>query len=203
MMRLLLVSIALVWAHAASAATPTAVCDLAPKEQGLAQLLIASPMQLRSSLDCDPALVAIARERAHDMATRGYFKHHTPEGVGPNDFLRSRGFLLPRRYPAGHGNTVEAIVGGYADPREVWTELLGSALHRAHVLGDDATFREQDRYGIGYVREWNTPQVDFWVLLIARRADPAEPATACSPPPTECVTMPKLKYAPTPKRRTP
>jgi hypothetical protein len=200
MIRALLLTLLATGALAAGAAEP---CALTPKEHALAALLIAKPAQLRAKLDCDPQLVALARERAQDMAKRGYFKHHTPEGVGPNDFLRSRGFPLPHAYPTGRGNTVEAIVGGYGSPQEVWTELVGSAQHRAHVLGEDATFLAQDRYGIGYAREWNTPQVDFWVVLIARYPDPGEPASVCSPPPTECVTMPKLKFAPDKKRKAP
>lgn len=173
------------------------VCALTPKEQALAQLLIAKPIQLRPSLTCDPLLVALARERAQDMATRRYFRHDSPEGVGPNDFLRRRGFPLPGSHPTGRANTVEAIVGGYSDPREVWEELLGSALHSVHMKGTEPTFLEQDLYGIGYAREWNTPQVDFWVVLIARRARPDEPETLCSPPPSECFLAPKTKFVKT------
>jgi uncharacterized protein YkwD len=184
-------------------AAPAAGCELSGKERALAQLLVAKPAQLRPRLDCDPALVEMARARARDMATRGYFHHRDPDGVGPNDFLRRHGFALPSSYPSGSANTVEAIVGGYSDPDEVWSELLGSALHRAHMLGEEPTFLEQDRFGIGYVREWNTPQVDFWVVLIARHAAADEPPTVCSPPPTECMTAPRLKQLPEQKRRTP
>jgi uncharacterized protein YkwD len=174
------------------AAAPT--CAFSPKEQALAQLLVAKPTQLRPALTCDPLLTTLARERAQDMAKRRYFRHDNPEGVGPNDFLRRRGFPLPGSYPNGRANTVEAIVGGYSDPREVWEELLGSAVHRPQVRGEEATFLEQDLFGIGYFKDWDTPQVDFWVVLIARRAAPDEPETLCSPPPSECFLAPKTKF---------
>ena len=184
----------LIGASGASNAGPVATCDLTGEERALATLLTAKPTQLRPMLTCDPVLLAAARERAHDMAARHYFNHASPEGVGPNDFLRGRGFRLPNTYPGGRANTVEAIVGGYSDPAEVWDQMLGSALHRALVLGEDPTFRQQDRFGIGYFREWSTPQVDFWVVMIARRAAGDEPEVACSPPPSECVINPKLKF---------
>lgn len=178
---------------AAAPTTPTA-CAPSRKERALAELITRDPEQRRAVLVCDPLLEAVARERARDMATRRYFRHHTPEGVGPNDLLRARGFDLPGSYPTGRANTVEAIVGGFPDPKEVWEQLKGSTLHRAHTLGEDPTYLEQDLFGIGYVHEWHTPQVDFWVVLIARRAVPGEAEMLCSPPPSECIQRSTTKY---------
>src|SRR4051794_31530622 len=54
------------------------------REQELAEILTHDRGQQRPHLAWNPVLARVARERAWDMAVRGYFAHVTPEGVGSN-----------------------------------------------------------------------------------------------------------------------
>jgi hypothetical protein len=84
------------------------------------------------------------------------------------------------------GNTIEALVGGLADADEVLGRLLDSRDHRSHLLGEDPVFRDQDLFGVAYLRELDTPHVEHWVIIIARKARPDDPRYFCEPPPGGC-----------------
>ena len=173
-------------AHGSDPPAPVA-CRMSAAEHRLAGLLTGDP-QRRSRLECDPELQAFARQRARDMAERGYLSHLTPERKGPNQLLRERGFPLPPSYPDGISNSIESITGGIRSAREVWRVLTDSSTHRSHLLGQDPEFLEQDRYGVAYHRDLYSPHVDYWVIVIARRARAGEPELLCTPEPAECFT---------------
>lgn len=155
------------------------------EEFQLAALLLGSK-QNRVSMGCKSELQAFARQRARDMARRGYFSHRTPEGKGPNQLLREAGYPLPPSYLGGLSNNIESIVGGVESPREVWHALIESGAHRPHLLGEGFLFEEQDEYGIAYFRDIYAPHVDYWVIVIARRARPYDQDLLCTPQPAEC-----------------
>ena len=100
--------------------------------------------------------------------------------------LREAGYALPRYYSHGRGNNIEAIVGGVRDPGKAWQRLLESAAHREHVLGTHEVYRQQHEFGIAYHFAEGTSYVDYWVLIIARPFDPADPNLVCTPPPSTC-----------------
>ncbi|MFP4632525.1 MAG: CAP domain-containing protein [Halobacteriales archaeon] len=50
----------------------------------------------RGALDCDPALVDVAREHSRDMVERDYLGHVSPDGDGPMDRLREADVVCPR-----------------------------------------------------------------------------------------------------------
>ena len=162
-------------------------CLLAGRAAELAVMISASTEQHRELLICDPRLVAFAESRARDMAERGYFGHVGPDNLGPNALLVADGFPLPDAYPLGRNNSVESIVGGLSRPADVLDELLSSSRHRPQILGESRFFHEQDRYGIAYVYAPATPEVDLWVIVFAREADPDEPELDCTPPPGVCL----------------
>lgn len=164
-------------------------CAFNQRERALAERLLTLELQRRPRLTCDTDLQAFARMRARDIASRGYFGHVTPENLGPNDLLRAQGFELPGYYSSGRGNTIEALVGGFEDVEDVLHRLLDSPDHRAHLLGEEDIFAEQDLFGIAYLREWDTPHVDHWVIIIARRARPEDPQFLCEPPPGGCRVL--------------
>jgi hypothetical protein len=166
--------------------TPASLaCRMNAAEHRLATLLTEDP-QKRSRLECDPELQEFARQRARDMAERGYLSHLTPERKGPNQLLRERGFPLPPSYPGGLSNNIESITGGIRSAREVWRVLTASSTHRSHLLGQDPEFLEQDLYGVAYHQDLYSPHVDYWVIVIARRARAGEPRLLCTPEPAEC-----------------
>lgn len=143
------------------------------QERELGALLESAPGQRAHGLAHSPVLARVARERAEDMARRGYFSHTTPEGLGPNTLVERAGYRLPAHYdrrPAG--NNIESLGTGYATAASVWRRWMGSAQHRRHLLGNDPVFRLQTEYGIGYAIGRGG---QYWVVLIAQ---PASPETA-------------------------
>jgi len=163
-------------------------CGMDARADVLATEILGHPDQQRTTLVCDPRLVAYAAARAEDMATRGFFGHVTPENLGPNALLTAMGFPLPDGYPLGRNNSIESLVGGLSQPAEVLDQLLRSSRHRPQITGSIPFFREQDRYGIAYLRAPETPEVDIWVIVFAREGSAADPELDCTPPPGECFT---------------
>lgn len=160
----------------ASAPAPAARLEWAPSraEQLLGDLLTRDPGQRRPSLTLSPVLARVARERAQDMASRGYFSHVNREGLGANTLVRRAGYRLPEHYdqrPSGNG--IESLGTGYATPEEVWRKWMGSAAHRTHLLGLNDAFARQSEYGIGHAfgRAGH-----YWVVLIAQPAPGSEAA---------------------------
>jgi hypothetical protein len=170
--------------HASGTAAPSA-CRMSAPELQLAALLTGDA-QRRTRLKCDPELHAFARQRATDMAERGYLSHISPERKGPNQLLLDRGYPLPPSYRGGLSNNIESIAGGIRSSREVWRALTRSSSHRNHILGEDPEFLEQDLFGLAYHQDIHAPHVDYWVIVIARRARPGEPRLLCTPEPSEC-----------------
>jgi uncharacterized protein YkwD len=149
-----------------SSAVPTdnGACTLTEREREVAELMAGDPRQQRQSLICHPTLVEVARERARDMAERGYFDHVTPDGYGPNYLLRKAGYPLPLRYNQNpSANNVESIGAGYVTAEGVWKGLLDSPGHRTHVLGKQPFYASQVEYGIGYAK--GGPYGHYWVVI--------------------------------------
>jgi len=176
-------------------------CELSPPERRLA-LLLAQPPQRRATIRCSAGLTEFARQRARDMASRGYLSHLTPERKGPNQLLRDRGYPLPPAYQGGMSNNVESIAGGIGEPEEVWRLLTASSSHRKHLLGEASGFVDQDEYGIGYYRDIHAPHVDYWVIVIARRARPGEARLLCTPEPAQCFIVAATASEPKVTRET-
>lgn len=143
----------------------------------LALLIASDPGQRRPELRCSPKLSRIASARARELAEEGRISHFT-NGLAPNLRLRQAGYPLPREYPHGGANQVEAIAGGYAGPEEVWEAFKRSERHRAHLLGEHDFFREQDEIGVGFHRLRESPHVEYWVVFVARRPEAAVHAMA-------------------------
>jgi hypothetical protein len=173
----------------ADEAPENAGCDLSEPERRM-ETLLRGDGQKRPALRCRHELQAFARQRARDMAKRRYLSHVTPERRGPNQLLRDRGYPLPPSYQGGLSNNVESIVGGIRAPADVWRALTLSATHRGHILGEDPDFLDQDEFGVAYYRDIYAPHVDYWVIVIARRGRPDEPAVLCTPQPAECFKVP-------------
>jgi uncharacterized protein YkwD len=92
------------------------------------------------------ALRNSARGHSQDMATRGYFDHKTPEGVGP----------MQRAQQAGYtgGFVGENIAAGHKTPQEVvqgWMDSPGHCVNmmepRYRFLGVGYLVRQGDRFG--------------------------------------------------------
>jgi uncharacterized protein YkwD len=127
--------------------------DYISKELSLFQMIQFHPEQRRESLRWDTNLQRLARLRCLDMLNRQYYDHVSPEGVGPNKFIRLNGVAVPDWYPDSTANSVESLNTNSEDPIAIWISFLGSSLHRDHLLGENRFFRQQSRMGIGYSRK--------------------------------------------------
>jgi uncharacterized protein YkwD len=149
---------------------PEARCDdLTTPERELADLFEQAADQRRPFVRCDPVLSRVARAHAEDMAVRGYFRHVTPEGNGPNRLVEAAGYRLPELYSRRRSaNNVEVIAAGDATAETAWRHWLRSRHHRRQVLGLHDFFAEQTDYGVGYAEVADSRYGHYWVLITAR-----------------------------------
>lgn len=141
-----------------------------PQEQGIANALLNDPGQKRnkSTMQADATLTAIARARAKDMATRRFFDHVNPSGIGPNYAVRSAGYPLPLWWGNSRtDNNVESISAGYPTAAAAWAALLASPAHRNHLLAVDSFYQDQTSYGVGYYYDESSPYWSYFVVITA------------------------------------
>lgn len=145
-------------------------CNMSETELGLAAILASHPQQARERMVCDPILARVARERAADMAARGYFDHVNPDGFGPNYLVRQAGYALPDMYGDDPRiNMVESIAGGFGlnGGGDAWAVWENSDAHRTHLLGLNWFTAGQERFGIGHVQVEGSPFTNYWVFISA------------------------------------
>lgn len=141
------------------------------REREVAALLTGDRGQQRPHLAWNPILAKVARERAEDMAVRGYFAHVNPDGVGPNTLVERAGYHLPAQYDHRlSGNNIESAAEGFTSAAVAWRRWMGSPMHRTHLLGLTPEFREQTEFGVGYAERPGRRTGSVWVVLIARPA---------------------------------
>lgn len=155
-------------AEQTSIAADDAGCVLNNGEQTIAAMLERSPTQKRPHLACHPILHRVARERALDMANRGYFYHVNPDGIGPNYSVKEAGYQLPEWWgnePAA--NYIESIAAGYPNALAAWVAWMRSPSHRTHLLAADPFYSEQINYGVGVIDMPDSQYGHYYVVLTA------------------------------------
>lgn len=141
-----------------------------PKIAEWVKIAMNDSRQQRKGMRADPILMAVARDRALDMAQRSYFNHTNPDGFGPNHFVRLAGYNLPSHYPTRpDANSCESIMAGSGDAIACWDAWMRSVGHKKHVCGEIDFFREQLDFGIGRVELKGSPYTFYWCFLSARR----------------------------------
>jgi uncharacterized protein YkwD len=131
--------------------------------------MIAAPEQGRATLNCDPILAQVAREKAEDMAGRDYFAHTNPDGYAANYLVEQAGYNLPSFYhDEPDSNNIESLAGGFGNAQLAFDGLLGSSTHRIHILGLNSFFAEQIDYGIGFAYDPDSEYDYYWVIFTAR-----------------------------------
>jgi hypothetical protein len=102
------------------------------------------------------------------MATRRYFSHVNPEGVGINTLVLRAGYPLPAWYGRSLGSVeLESISAGYGSASETWKSWMGSPPHRRHLLGEESFFATQTSYGIGHYYNSKSQYGNYWVFVTA------------------------------------
>jgi uncharacterized protein YkwD len=143
--------------------------EVSQKEWQFIEIFLSDTLQQRKELIFDTILHRVARERAMDLATRNYFSHTNPDGIGPNHFVRAAGYVLPDHYGKHrNANNVESIAAGNetaATTYEQW--LYSKAGHRKHILGELDFWLRQTHFGIGYHYSPDAPYRHYWVFISA------------------------------------
>lgn len=109
-----------------------------------------------ASLTINPVLTQAAQAKAHDMATKGYFAHTSPEGITPWHWFSSVGYTYVY---AG-----ENLAINFSDSSEVDRAWMNSPAHRANIVNGNFT-------EIGIATEegvYNGKQTTFVVQLFGR-----------------------------------
>ncbi len=173
--RTLAASLALVLAflvvpwHPAASAVPTV--DAQRAAEALAVRLVGDARVAAGlrPLRADPAVEAIARARAVDMRTRGYFGHTSPDGATAFDLLDRAGVAWQAASEAIGWNDVRDVDGSAA---RIVADWLASPEHRDILLATD-----RDRIGIAVAADSASGRFTWVAVLIAALA-PALPPVA-------------------------
>ncbi len=141
---------------------------LSSEEALIADYMVHDAGQMRPSMQLDPILARIARERAADLAARNYFAHVNPDGFGPNALVREAGYVLPAWWGTGAAdNYIESIAAGRNTAAATWIDWMNSPSHRTHILAIDPFYQNQTSYGVGYAYSANSTYHHYWVILTA------------------------------------
>lgn len=133
----------------------------------LVELIRADKEQNRTDIRCNRMLTVAAEAKAKKMAEFGLVLHNL--GGSPNTRLKELGYKLPKDYGwQFNSNQVEAIAGGYPNAKSVWRVLKRSDAHRAHLLGELEFCMEQDEIGAAFVKKWESPHIEYWVVYLTK-----------------------------------
>jgi hypothetical protein len=147
---------------------------LTPQEQAIADKLSASA---RPFIVIDPILTSVARARAKDLADRHYFSHVNPDGEGPNYLVEKAGYKLPDYWGDDKAaNYVESIAAGQSTASATWSDWMGSAPHKKHLMAEDDFYAKQTSVGVGYYADPNSEYMYYWVVISA----PPQPTPSLS-----------------------
>ncbi|UPT68143.1 MAG: CAP domain-containing protein [Sphingobacteriales bacterium JAD_PAG50586_3] len=120
-------------------------------------------------------LAKVAEAKALDMATRNYFAHVDPDGVGMNYYIDKAGYKLDKyQVKTKRQNSFESISAGYNTGEEVIKSLIIDTWdpvnlgHRKHLLGMEGWAGTTD-IGIGFARGTvNNKFTTYVSILIAK-----------------------------------
>ncbi len=163
MKKLLIFAMALVLNVVSSPATAVAGSCTIP--DNVAQLAQAAAQAMnaeraangRKPLHFEPRLQASALAHACDMATKGYFSHHSPSGSKPKARLRRQGCRA--------GLVAENIAAGQTNSKELVQDWMHSPGHRKNML----LGRGVNQYGIGIANAGKAYTHGYlWVLVLSR-----------------------------------
>lgn len=149
-----------------AAILPSVLIDLANADRGKADI---------AYLQTNPKLEEAARQKARDMATKGYFAHYSPEGVSPWHWVREADYSFVY---AG-----ENLAVNFSDSEMVNNAWMASPGHRANIL--NGKFTE-----VGVASERGVYQGKETIFVVQMFGAPAKaaspsPGVAVKPPPTD------------------
>lgn len=138
---------------------------------------------VRPALTYNTILERVAREKATDMATRGYFSHQDPDGKGVDHKIVGYGYPLDSEnylidnstcnyeslQSAGTSGGTSSLTGVKAIQGLIWDGGLSDGGHREHLLGIGMR-STLDECGVGFVRaKEGTMFKNYTCVIIAKR----------------------------------
>lgn len=144
-------------------------CGFNSQARELARLIAEDDEQQRAEIYCNKLLTKIATDKAREMAFNDEVTHQDEFG-GPNKRLIQLGFKLSAEEQELF-NTVEAILGGYEYPDEVWISFQSSFPHKRHLLGEHPYFKKQSQLGVGYFKKKQSSSLYYWVVYFAKESE--------------------------------
>ncbi|MEC4893374.1 MAG: CAP domain-containing protein [Oscillatoria sp. PMC 1051.18] len=132
-------------------------------------------------LTMNPILRQVARERVLDMATRNYFDHVDPDGIGPNQKVAQAGYPLPSFFldnPAN--NFIESlwtfwVIGNARNVSSSGRDAIATLIvdenvfppgHRIHLLALNDFYKEHSEVGIGYLCRRNGQKMQYFLVVL-------------------------------------
>ncbi len=110
------------------------------------------PVAAAPDVKLSGALICAARAHAADMASREFFGHDDPEGLGPDDRTSATGVSFLGVH--------EDILAGAQTPRQAMSVWISDGARCADLLVPDF-----NRIGVGYVGDFGVYD-GYWVLLL-------------------------------------
>jgi uncharacterized protein YkwD len=142
-------------------------CGNNKEARALVSLIKSDKEQKRTSIRCNKILTEAAEAKAKEMSEFGLVVHNL--GGSPNSRLRNAHYELPKYYGSDfNSNQVEAIAGGYSNAEKVWSAFKRSKAHKTHLLGNINFYKEQDEIGVAFIKKWESPHVEYWVVYLTK-----------------------------------
>lgn len=142
-------------------------------ELGVGKLIGVEPTPLR----WNSKLAKVAEERALDMATRDYFDHVDPDGLGPNYHINAGGYSLNGDWIKDpKTNNFESIGANHDSAIDgIQAFIIGQGspgyMHRRHILGMDSWNASLEDIGIGFVRVSQGAQYKSYLCVLIAKHD--------------------------------
>jgi hypothetical protein len=144
--------------------------------------------QSLAELTVNPLLEEAARQKAHDMAEKGYFSHVGPEGEQPWVWLKGVGYYY---LSAG-----ENLAINFTDSKDVTDAWMNSPAHRANMLSGNFT-----EIGIGTAEGvYKGKETTFVVQFFGKPYTAPEVAAVTREEKKTVAALPKPVVAETPEK---
>lgn len=146
----------------------TPACQLNSNEATLASLISTYRNETgRPSINCNPTLAEVGRQRALDMGQRNYCNHVNPDGNGPDILVSNAGYRLPTEWAVSPtSNHIEVIACGFPTAQDALNAWKTSPEHNKFILGEE-NFTAQTNYGVGYAEITSGEYRFYWVFILA------------------------------------
>lgn len=130
-------------------------------------------IQAMPALKKNDILMAVAEEKARDMASQNYFAHVNKKGEGINIMIHRAGYTLPEsQLKDKKANAFESLSAGPETAQEhinslIIDEGVNPAFHRMHLLGLESFWARCTDIGVGVAYDPASQYGYYMCIIIA------------------------------------